>query len=88
MKSETLKKETSDTSVSGLRKLILFNSGHLWDEVITQLRLATGFDIIQCEQIAIFAHTKVKALVKSGTTEELESINRVLKEIRLITEIE
>ncbi|MBK6772965.1 MAG: ATP-dependent Clp protease adaptor ClpS [Ignavibacteria bacterium] len=88
MHTVTLQKETSDNTFSGLRKLILYNSNHLWDDVINQLGKATGFDILRCEQIALFAHTKGKAVVKSGTADELGTINNVLREIDLITEIE
>jgi hypothetical protein len=49
---------------------------------------AIAFDIIQCEQIAIIAHTKGKATVKSGQISELAKINGVLKEINLVTEIQ
>ncbi len=85
----TKEKESSTTGVDTpeLRKLILFNSSHLWDEVIIQLQKATGFDVLQCEQIAIIAHTKGKATVKSGGYGELSRINSVLREINLITEI-
>lgn len=85
----TKEKELSTTGVDTpeLRKLILFNSTHLWDEVIIQLQKATGFDVLQCEQIAIIAHTKGKATVKSGGYDELSRINSVLREINLITEI-
>lgn len=71
----------------GLRKLILYNSNHLWEDVIAQLQKATNYDIIHCEQIAVIAHTKGQAVVKSGKFEELNPINIVLKEINLITEI-
>ncbi|MBK8983346.1 MAG: hypothetical protein IPM38_13745 [Ignavibacteria bacterium] len=44
-----------------LHKLILFNSNHIWDDVVNQLRKATGYNIIQCERIAIMgAHKKAK----------------------------
>jgi len=78
---------TSDIESTDIRKLILYNSEHLWDQVIYQLQKATGFDILQCEQIAIIAHTKGKAVVKSGEYAELSGINSVLQEIHLITEI-
>ncbi|MFZ1323308.1 MAG: hypothetical protein WAT71_17265 [Ignavibacteria bacterium] len=71
-----------------LHKLIIFNSSHIWDDVIIQLQKGTGFDIIQCEQIAIIAHTKGKAVVCSGDIPKLNSVNSVLKEIQLVTEIE
>ncbi|MBS1518007.1 MAG: ATP-dependent Clp protease adaptor ClpS [Bacteroidetes bacterium] len=78
---------TGDES-SVLHKLILFNSNHIWDDVISQLCKATGFDMLKCEQIAVFAHTKGKALVCTGEISKLNNINSVLKEINLITEIE
>lgn len=70
-----------------IRRLILYNSNHLWEDVIVQLRKATNYDIIHCEQIAVIAHTKGQAVVKSGKFEELNPVNIVLKEINLITEI-
>jgi hypothetical protein len=85
-----LEKEQVVTDIESpvLRKLILYNSQHLWEQVILQLQKATGFDIIQCEQIAVIAHTKGKATVKSGQINELSKINNVLKEINLVTEIQ
>ena len=82
-----LKQEIHSGDTDELHRLILFNSNHFYDDVITQLQKATGYDIIQCEQIAIIAHTKGKAVVKSGEMEELNQINSILKEINLITEI-
>jgi len=70
-----------------LHQLILYNSNHLWEDVINQLQKATNFDIVHCEQIAVIAHTKGKAVVKTGTYEELIKIDNILKEIYLITEI-
>jgi len=78
----------TDEDTHVIRRLILFNSHHLWDDVILQLQKATGYDLVHCEQIAIIAHTKGKAVVKSGEYEELQKINAVLKEIGLVTEIE
>lgn len=71
-----------------LNKLILYNSNHIWEDVIHQLEKATGHNIVQCEQIATIAHTKGKATVKSGDIRELEEINSILREINLITDIE
>lgn len=82
-----LEKEVHSGDTDEMRKLILYNSNHFYDDVISQLQKATGFDIIQCEQIAIIAHTKGKAVVKSGEIDELNQINSVLKEINLVTEI-
>ncbi|MBN1634127.1 MAG: ATP-dependent Clp protease adaptor ClpS [Ignavibacteria bacterium] len=80
--------ETTDIDSPVSRKLILFNSNHLWDDVVNQLMKATGFDILHCEQIAIIAHTKGKAVVKSGDYDELARIDGILKEINLVTKIE
>ena len=85
-----LKEKESVITTSGtgdLKRLILYNSGHVWGDVIFQLQKATGFDIIHCEQIALIAHTKGKATVKSAEYEELCRVDRVLKEIDLVTEI-
>lgn len=87
MSTKEKESAVSDIDAPELRKLILFNSTHFWEQVITQLQKATGFDVIQCEQIAIIAHTKGKAVVKSGGYDELSRINSVLREINLITEI-
>lgn len=81
--------EKIDKNVLGgdQKSLILFNSGHYWDEVVNQLKKATGFDILQCEQIAMIAHTKGKAVVLSGDVNKLLPVDNVLKEIGLVTEI-
>jgi ATP-dependent Clp protease adapter protein ClpS len=86
----TLEQHLSITDIESptIKKLILYNSNHIWEQVILQLKKATGFDIIQCEQIAVIAHTKGKAVVKSGQNEELVKINNILKEINLVTEIQ
>ena len=88
MKEQILEKELFRDSTSELRKLILFNSHHTWDDVILQIQKATGFDIVHSEQIATIAHTKGKAVVKSGDVDELEPINIILREINLVTSIE
>ena len=85
-------KEEEDVSIdigtTDIKKLIIYNSQHFWNDVIHQLQKATGYDLIHCEQIAVIAHTKGKAVVKSGELDELSKINAVLLEINLITEIE
>lgn len=88
MKTKGRQQEEFDGSVAEMRRLLLFNSSHTWDEVIEQLLKATGYDPIHCEQIAMIAHTKGKAVVKSGDLDELSGINSVLKEINLVTAIE
>jgi ATP-dependent Clp protease adapter protein ClpS len=68
-------------------KLLLFNSGHIWDDVIQQLHKATGYSFLHCEQIAMIAHTSGKATVKTGPAMELACIQFVLREIDLVTKI-
>ena len=70
------------------RRLILFNSSHFWDEVVNQIQKATGYDTQHCEQIAMIAHTKGKAVVMSGDVDKLFPVENVLKEIGLQTEIQ
>lgn len=81
--------ETSDvdSDVDVTKKLELYNSAHYWDDVVRQLNKATGYDLLHCEQIAVIAHTKGKAIVKSGEVMELKQIQSVLNEINLKTKI-
>jgi len=88
MEIKTIEKELHRKSESELRKLILFNSSHTWDDVILQIQKATGYDLVHSEQIAMIAHTKGKAVVKSGELDELDDINKILREIKLVTQIE
>ncbi len=88
MEIKTIENEVRRKSEAELRKLILFNSGHTWDDVILQIQKATGYDLVHSEQIATIAHTKGKAVVKSGDLDELDVINKILREIKLITKIE
>jgi len=87
MRTKEQEKNITNEDVPVLRRLYIFNSMHFWDDVVSQLQKATGFDVVQCEQIAVIAHTTGKAVVKSGDTEELIKIDAVLKEISLITKI-
>jgi ATP-dependent Clp protease adapter protein ClpS len=88
MKPKELQKEDLEDTISITNRLLIYNSNHIWEDVVMQLNKATGFELPHCEQIAILAHTTGKAIVKSGSIEELITINNVLKEINLITEIE
>lgn len=88
MKIKISEKSNDSSGTSELRRLILYNSNHVWDDVIAQVSKATGYDPVHCEQIAMIAHTKGKAVVKSGELDELEFIDHTLKEIDLVTSIE
>ncbi len=87
MSTKTSKEYSLDEDVPVMRQLILYNSRHFWDDVVLQLQKATGYDLLHCEQIAVIAHTKGNAVVKTGDFEELTKIDNVLKEISLVTKI-
>ncbi len=87
MSTKTSEEYSLDEDVPVMRQLILYNSRHFWDDVVLQLQKATGYDLLQCEQIAIIAHTKGSAVVKTGDVDELAKIDNVLKEISLVTKI-
>lgn len=87
MEVKEKKQITTEDITDVIRQLILYNSNHIWEDVISQLQKATKYDIVHCEQIAVIAHTTGKATVKTGTLKELNLIDSVLKEIHLITEI-
>ncbi len=88
MSTKEQEKNITSDETPVIRRLILFNSDHYWNDVVLQLMKATKYDILQCEQIAIIAHTSGKAVVKSGDMSELIPIDNVLKEINLVTKIE
>jgi len=88
MSTKEQEKNITSDETPVMKRLILFNSNHFWNEVVLQLMKATHYDILHCEQIAIIAHTSGKAVVKSGDISELTPIDTVLKEINLITKIE
>ena len=87
MSTKTSEEYSLDEDVPVMRQLILFNSRHFWDDVVLQVQKATGYDLLHCEQIAIIAHTKGNAVVKTGDFDELAKIDNVLKEISLVTKI-
>ncbi|MFC2093184.1 ATP-dependent Clp protease adaptor ClpS [Bacteroidota bacterium] len=87
MSTKTSEEYSLDEDVPVMRQLILYNSRHFWDDVVLQLQKATGYDLLHCEQIAVIAHTKGNAVVKTGDFEELAKIDNVLKEISLVTKI-
>lgn len=88
MSTKEQEKNITSDETPVIRRLILFNSDHYWNDVVLQLMKATNYDILHCEQIAIIAHTSGKAVVKSGDINELIPIDNVLKEINLVTKIE
>ncbi|MDQ7064560.1 MAG: ATP-dependent Clp protease adaptor ClpS [candidate division KSB1 bacterium] len=81
--------ETTDIKINEPWKVILYNDDiHTFDEVILQLRKATGCSDAEAERIALEAHTKGKAVAYSGPFEKCFKVMGILREIQLIVEIE
>jgi len=81
--------DTTDTKINDPWKVILYNDDiHTFDEVILQLRKATGCSDAEAERIALEAHTKGKAVAYSGPFEKCFKVMGILREIQLIVEIE
>lgn len=87
-KEQTAGKEEVLESVTTPWRLILYNDEiHTFDEVIYQLRKATGCGIQEAERMTWQVHTEGKTTVHEGEFEECLRIDSVLKEIQLVTEI-
>jgi ATP-dependent Clp protease adaptor protein ClpS len=70
-------------------RVILFNDEvHTFDEVITQIRKATGCGQGKAETLTMEVHAKGKAVVWKGDMERCIRVVSVLEEIQLHTQIE
>jgi ATP-dependent Clp protease adapter protein ClpS len=79
----------SDITLGNPYNVILFNDeDHSMDEVVNQIRKATGYDPIKATVIMMQAHTSGRAVVWTGHKERAEHISAVLEEIRLGTKVE
>jgi ATP-dependent Clp protease adapter protein ClpS len=78
------------TTISGMPyHCILFNDeGHNMDEVINQIKKATGYDYQKSYQIMMQAHIAGRAIVVTGSQERCGQVSSVLEEIRLGTKVE
>lgn len=82
------KEEEVEDSVNTPWRLILYDDDiHTFDEVISQLRKATGCSLSEAEEMTWKVHNEGKATVHEGEFEECLRIDSVLKEIQLVTEI-
>lgn len=59
---------------------------HGIDEVVSQVQIATGYDIQRCVEIMLTAHTTGRAIAYSGDESECERVAGVLRRIRLQVE--
>ncbi len=70
-------------------RAILFNDEiHTFDEVIAQIKKATGCDQAKAEALTWEVHQKGKSCVWEGTMERCLQVTNILEEIRLHTQIE
>lgn len=89
IKEKELVKELLEEELQNPWHCILFNDDiHTFDEVINQIILATGFEQIKAEQIAINVHNTGKDIVISGEFETCFKVSSILEEIFLRTEIQ
>jgi ATP-dependent Clp protease adaptor protein ClpS len=78
-----------DTIVGNLCRVILFNDEiHTFDDVINQLRKATGCTAGAAEAMAFEVHTRGKAMVFEGEMLPCLRVTSILEEIALHTQIE
>ena len=68
--------------------VILYNDDvHDFDEVVIQVMKATGCSIKRAAEITLQAHTSGRAGAFQGDFEACFAVQRVLREIELVTEI-
>lgn len=83
---EIITDETSDIGLSS--RVILFNDDwHTFDEVISQLIMATQCSFEKARDLAFEVHVKGKAVVFSGTMKDCLKVSSILEEIALHTQI-
>lgn len=87
--TDVLVEEETEERTDEPWRVILYNDEiHTFDEVIRQLKKATGCSTGQAEDWAWEVHTKGKANVFEGSFEDCFQVQGVLREIQLVTEIE
>ena len=70
-------------------QVVLFNDEvHSFDEVILQLQKATGYSLERAAELTMRVHQNGKAVVFIGSKEDCEKVSGVLKQIRLIVQVE
>ena len=86
-REELLQGSTGDNTSS--HRVILYDDDwHPIDEVISQVRKATGYDLDRVVAIVIEAHTEGRAICYRGSRDECQRVARVLREIRLQVEVD
>ena len=87
--TEDVPTEDTDYRLDEPWSVILYNDEiHTFEEVIGQLRKATGCTRGEAEDYAWEVHSTGKSAVFEGEFEECFEVQGVLREIQLVTEIE
>ena len=87
--TEDVPTEDTDHRLDEPWHVLLFNDEiHTFEEVIVQLRKATGCTRGEAEDYAWEVHSTGKSAVFEGKFEECFKVQGVLREIQLVTEIE
>lgn len=87
--TEDVPTEDTDYRLDEPWHVILYNDEiHTFEEVIGQLRKATGCTRGEAEDYAWEVHSTGKSAVYEGEFEECFEVQGVLREIQLVTEIE
>lgn len=83
---EITTEETSDVDISS--RVVLYNDDwHTFEEVITQLIIATQCSFDKARDFAFEVHVKGKAIVFAGSMSQCLKVSSVLEEIALHTQI-
>lgn len=84
---EILERAGLPADTDGPWVVILYNCDcHTFDEVISQLQLATGCSAQRAAEIAVEAHVRGRAIAFTGEFAEAERVAAVLRSIRLQVE--
>ena len=69
--------------------MVLFNDEvHSFDEVILQIQKATGYSLERATDLTLRVHQNGKAVVYIGSKEDCLKVAGILKQIKLIVQVE
>lgn len=87
--TEELIDQDLDLNLDRPWNVILYNDDwHPFDEVVSQVQKATGYSLEKAEMITYEAHTAGRAVAYTGAKDECHRVATVLREIRLLVEID
>ncbi len=87
---ETTGQETGvETELGNPWQVVLFNDEvHTFEEVILQIQKATGYPLERAVEITFRVHRNGKAVVYIGPKDDCAKVAAILKQIRLLTQVE